>query len=159
MFCTPPPPGVGGGGNENVNWVARGLLSSNDGSIVALTLRWLLASLLPSGGDRGGGREARKIPGRGEEDEYRGGRKVQGGLDEAQCRQEEEEGGSGGIWARDGVPRAGGELGSGGRQRWPGTGRLHSGCPPVVFRRGRSLLPPFVDCSVPVDGDGSDGGD
>jgi hypothetical protein len=31
----------------------------------------------------GGGREARGIPGRGEEDEYRG-RKVQGGVDEAQ---------------------------------------------------------------------------
>ena len=54
-------------------------------------------------GRRGGGREARGIPGRGEEDEYRG-RKVQGGVDEAQRRREEEEGGSSGGWARDGVP-------------------------------------------------------
>ena len=30
------------------------------------------------------------------------------------ARAEGEEGGSGGVWARDGVPRAGGELGSGG---------------------------------------------
>ena len=32
-------------------------------------------------------------------------------------------------------------------------------CPPVAFRRGGSLLLPLVDCRVPVDGDGSDGGD
>jgi len=84
---------------------------------------------------------------------------VQGELDEAQRGREEEEGGSSGVWARDGVPRAGGELGSGGRRRWPGNGRLHGGCPPIAFRRGRSLLPPLVDCRVPVDGDGSNGGD
>ena len=84
---------------------------------------------------------------------------VQGELDEAQRGLEEEEGGSGGVWARDGVPRAGGEHGSGRQRRWPGTGRLHGGCPPVAFRRGRSLFPPIVDCRVPADGDGSDGGD
>ena len=125
---------------------------------MALTLRWSSASLSPSGGDRGGGREARGIPGRGEEDGYRG-RKVQGGVGEAQRGQEEEEGGSGGGWARDGVPGAGGELGRGGRRRWPRTGRPRGGCPSVAFRRGGSLLPPLVDCRVPVDDDGSDGGD
>ncbi len=54
MFCTPPPV-VGGGDDDGVDWVARGLLSSDNGSIVALTLRWSLASLSPSGGDGGGG--------------------------------------------------------------------------------------------------------
>jgi hypothetical protein len=55
VFCTPPPPPVVGGGDDNdVDWVARGLSSSGDGSIVASTLRWSLASLSPSGGDRGG---------------------------------------------------------------------------------------------------------
>jgi len=39
-------------------------------------------------GRRGGGREARRISGRGEEDVYPG-RKVQGGLDEAQHGREE----------------------------------------------------------------------
>ena len=84
---------------------------------------------------------------------------VQGELDEAQRGWEEEEGGSGGVWARDGVPRAGGELGSGGQRRWPGTGPLRGGCPPVAFRREGSLLPPLVDCRVPVDVDDSNGGD
>jgi len=109
-------------------------------------------------GRRGGNREARGIPGRGEEDRYQG-RKVQGGVDEAQRGREEEEGGSGGGWARDGVPGAGGELRRGGRRRWPGTGQPRGGCPPVAFRRGGSLLPPLIDCRVPVDGDGSDCGD
>ena len=55
MFCTPPPPPpLGVVGTTNVDWVARGLLSSGDGSIVALTLRWSLEFLSPSGGDRGG---------------------------------------------------------------------------------------------------------
>ena len=44
-----------------------------------------------------------------------------------------------------------------------GDGRGLDGCtadsPPVAFRRGRSLLPPLVDCRVSVDGDGSNGGD
>ena len=79
---------MGGGDNDDVDWVARDLLFSDDGSIVALTLRWSSASLLPSGGDGGGDREARGIPGKGEEDEYRD-RKVQGGLDEAQRGREE----------------------------------------------------------------------
>jgi hypothetical protein len=59
----------------------------------------------PSGGDGGGGKEARGIPGRGEEDKYRG-RKVQGGVDEAQRGREEEEGKSVGGRAWDGVPGA-----------------------------------------------------
>ena len=64
-----PPPRVGGEDNKDVDWVARGLLSSGNRSIVALMLRRLLASLLPLGGD-GGGREAHGVPGRGEEDKY-----------------------------------------------------------------------------------------
>ncbi len=64
-----PPPILGGGEDNDVDWVA-GLLSSS--------------------GDRSmGGKEAHGIPGRGEEDEYRG-RKVQGRVDEAQCGWEEE---------------------------------------------------------------------
>ena len=70
-----------------------------------------------------------------------------------------EEGGSGGGWARDGVPGAGGELERGGRRRWPRTGRPRGGCSPIAFRRGGSLLLPLVDCRVSGDGDGSDGGD
>ena len=74
----PPPPlwVVGGVDDNDMDWVARGLSSSGDGSIVVSTLRWLSTSLSLSGGDRGGGREAHGIPGRGENDEYRG-RKVQ----------------------------------------------------------------------------------
>ena len=53
-----------------MDWVARGLSSSENGSIVALTLRWLLALLLPLRGDRGGGMKAHESPGRGEEDKY-----------------------------------------------------------------------------------------
>ena len=154
----PSPPVVGGGDDDDVDWVARGLSSSGDGSIVASMLRWSSASLSPSGGDGGGGREARRIPGWGEEDKYRG-RNVQGGVDEAQRGQDEEEGSSGGGWAWDGVPGAGGKLGRGGRRRWPGTGRPRGGCPPIAFWRGGSLLPPLVDCRVPIVGDGSDGGD
>jgi hypothetical protein len=133
-----PPPVVGGGDDNDVDWVARGLSSSGDGSIVASTLRWSLASLSPSGGDRGGGREARRIPSRGEEDEYRG-PKLQGGVDEARCGREEEKGGSGGGWAQDGVPGSGGELGRGWRRRWPGTGRLDdhaADAPPSRFGEG-----------------------
>ena len=135
-----PPPVVGGGDDDDVDWVARGLSSSGDGSIVASTLRWSLASLSLLGGDRGGGRDRKAcgIPGRGEEDEYRGW-KVQGGVDEAQCGREEEEGSSGGGWARDGVPGAGGELRRGGRRRWPGTGRLDdhaADAPPSCFGEG-----------------------
>ena len=73
VFCAPPSPPrrvLGGGDDDNADWVARGLSSSENGSIVASTLLWLLASLLPSGGDRGGGEKAHGSPGRGEEDKY-----------------------------------------------------------------------------------------
>ena len=110
-LCSAPPPVVGGVDDTDVDWVARGLLSSNDGSIVVLTCLHLCRRWEEMGG---GGREARGIPGRGEEDKYRG-RKVQCRVvDKAQCGRDEEEGGSGGGWARDGVPGAGGELGRGG---------------------------------------------
>ena len=55
MFCTPPPPVVGCGDDNDVDWVAHGLFSSNDGSIRALKLRWLLALLSPWGREGGGG--------------------------------------------------------------------------------------------------------
>ena len=119
---------------------------------MASTLLWSLASLLPSGGDRGGGEKAHGSPGRGEEDKYRGW-KVRGGVDEAQCRREEKEGESIGGRDRDGVPGAGGELGHDGRRQRLGTGRPRGGCPSVAFRRGGSLLPPPGDHCVPVDGD------
>jgi len=160
LFCAPPSPPrrvLGGGDDDNADWVARGLSSSENGSIVALTLRWSSASLLQSAGDRGGGEKARGSPGRGEEDKYRGW-KVQGGIDKAQRRREEAEGESIGGRDRDGVPEAGGELGRGGRRRGLGTGRLRGGCPSVAFPRGGSLLPPPGDHCVPVDGDGSNGG-
>ena len=35
--------------DDDVEWVARGLTSSGDGSLMALTLRWLSALLLPWG--------------------------------------------------------------------------------------------------------------
>jgi hypothetical protein len=50
----PSPPVVGSGDDDDVDWVARGLSSSGDGSIVASMLRWSSASLLLSGGDGGG---------------------------------------------------------------------------------------------------------
>ena len=101
MFCAPPPPPVvGGGDDEDVDWVARGLSSSGGGSIVASTLRRCRRRCRRRGEAAGGGREARGIPGRGEENEYRG-QKVQGGVevDEAQHGREEEEGGRVGGWA------------------------------------------------------------
>jgi hypothetical protein len=114
--------------------------------------RWRCCCLRGETG--GGGREAHGIPGRGEEDDYRG-RKVQGGVDEAQRGREEEEGGSGGGWARDGVPGAGGELGRGGR-RWPGRGlddwMTARRMPPCrVSERGVSP-PNTCRSSRPVDG-------
>ncbi len=113
--------------------MARGLSTSGNGSIVVSTLRWLSASLSPLGGD-GGGREACGIPGRGEEDKYRG-RKVQGGVDKAQHRREEEEGGSGGGWAQDGV-----------------TGGLEdrvADAPPVAFWRGALSSRPLSIVAYP----------
>ena len=153
VICAPPC-----GNNNKADWVACGLISSENRFIVASTLRWSSASLLPSRGDRGGGKKAHGSPGRGEEDKYRGW-KVQGGVDEAQRRREEEEGESIGGRDRDWVPGTGGEIGRGGRRRRLGTGRLRGGCPSVAFRRGGSLLPPPGDHCVPVDGDGSNGGD
>ncbi len=50
-----PPPVVGGVDDNDMDWVARGLSSSGDESIVVSTLRWLSTSLSPLGGDRGGG--------------------------------------------------------------------------------------------------------
>ena len=45
------------------DWVARGLLSSGDGSLVASTLHWSLALLSSWEGEgRGGGEEACRIP-------------------------------------------------------------------------------------------------
>jgi hypothetical protein len=38
-LCSAPPSVVGGGDDDDVDWVARGLLSSDDGSNVVLTLR------------------------------------------------------------------------------------------------------------------------
>jgi len=75
VFCAPPSPPqrvLGGGDDDNADWVARGLSSSEEGSIVASMLGWSSASLLPSGGDRGGGEKAHGSPGRDEEDKYRG---------------------------------------------------------------------------------------
>ena len=46
---------MGGGDNEDVDWVARDRLSSGHGSIVASTLRRSLVPLSPSEGDGGGG--------------------------------------------------------------------------------------------------------
>ena len=119
LCSAPPPPILGGRDDDDADWdwVACLLSSSGDRSIMASTLRWLSTLLSPSGGDGGGARrkEAHGIHGRGEEDEYRG-RKVQYGVDEAQCGWEEEEGESIGSRARDRVPGAGCELVRG-RQR------------------------------------------
>ena len=67
----PPPPALDGGDDDDADWVARGLTSSGDGSLVASTLRWSSALLSPWGGEGGGGdgEEACGIPGGGEEDE------------------------------------------------------------------------------------------
>ena len=89
----------------------------------------------------GGGEEARGTPGGGVEYNDRG-RKVQGGVDEAQRWQEEEEGGNVGGRDQDGVPGAGSELGRGGRWRRPGTGRPLGGCHPVAFWRGHGVSSP-----------------
>jgi hypothetical protein len=57
-------------------------------------------------------------------------------VDEAQRGREEEEGGSGGGWARDGVPGAGGELGRGGRRDGQGLDDRVADAPPSRFREG-----------------------
>ena len=57
-LCPVPPPFLGGGDNDDADWVACLLLSSGNGSIVASTLRWLTTLSSPSGGEgeRGGAR-------------------------------------------------------------------------------------------------------
>jgi len=85
VLCSAPPPSLalGDRDDDNADWVAGGLSSSGDGSLVASTLCWSSALLSPWGGEGGGGgEEACGVPGRGEEDEDRG-QKVQGGVDEA----------------------------------------------------------------------------
>ncbi len=49
------PPFVGSEDDNDMDWVARGLSSFGNGSIVVSTLRRSSALLLPSGGDVGGG--------------------------------------------------------------------------------------------------------
>ena len=105
-----PAPALDSGDDDDADWVARGLTFSGNGLLVASTLRWSAALLSPWGGEGGGGsEEACGIPGGGEEDKDQGW-EVQGGVDEAQGRREEEVGG----WDPYGVPRVGGELGRGG---------------------------------------------
>jgi hypothetical protein len=136
LHSSPPSPIVGGGDDQRGLGGPRPVVLRRRvhcGIDAALVVGVFVAV----GGRQGGGRVARGIPGRGEEEKYRG-RKVQGGVEEAQRGQEEEEGGSGGGWARDGVPGAGGELGRGGH-RWPGTGRLDdraADAPPSRFKEG-----------------------
>ena len=139
---------MGGGDNDDVDWVARDLLFSDDGSIVALMLRWSSASLLPSGGDGGGDREARGIPGRGEEDEYQD-RKVQGRMDETQRGREER---------RAVAVASGPETGSQGRGASSGVagdsdGRGLDGCaadaPPSRFGEGGLSSRPLLIVAYP----------
>jgi hypothetical protein len=56
VFCTPPPV-VGGGDDDDVDWMAHGLLSSDDGSIVARGVDALLVVgvVVAVGGRRGVG--------------------------------------------------------------------------------------------------------
>ena len=94
----------------------------------------------PSGG--GGGKEARGIPGRGEEDVYRG-RKVQGGVDKAHHGREEEEGESVGGRARDGVPGA--SSGTAGDGDGRGPDEHAADAPPLRFGEGGlSSRPPLI---------------
>ena len=69
MFCAPPPLALGGRDGNDAGWVASGLLSSGDNSLMASTLCWLSALLSPWGGEGGeGGKGACGVPGRGKED-------------------------------------------------------------------------------------------
>ena len=52
-----PAPTLDSRDDDDTDWVARGLTSSSDGFLVASTLRWLTALLLPWGGEGGGGGE------------------------------------------------------------------------------------------------------
>ena len=57
VFCALPSPALDGEDNDNADWVvAHGLTSSGDGSLMASTLCWSAALLLPWGGEGGGGR-------------------------------------------------------------------------------------------------------
>ncbi len=73
MPFPPPPPALGSRDDDDADWVAHGLSSSGDGSLVASTLRWSSVLLSPWGGEGGGGgKEACGISGVGEEDEDQG---------------------------------------------------------------------------------------
>jgi hypothetical protein len=111
-----PPPVVGGGDDKDVDWVARGLSSSGGNSIVASTLRRSSASLSPWGREGGGGgEEACGIPGRGEENKYRG-RKVEGGVEVDDAQHGGRKRMAAASAAGPPVPGAGDELGRGGRR-------------------------------------------
>ena len=86
----------------------------------------------PLRGD-GGGKEARGIPGRGEEDKYQGW-KVQGRVDKAQRGLEEEEGENFGGRARDGV--LGASSGTAGDGDGWGPDKRAADDPPSQFGEG-----------------------
>jgi hypothetical protein len=96
-------------------------------------------------GERGGPKEPHRIPDRGEEDKYRG-RKVHGGLDEAQRGQEEEEGKSIGGRAWDGVPRA--SSGAAGDGDGRGPDNRTADAPPSRFVEGVSSPAPHQSLST-----------
>jgi hypothetical protein len=92
----------------------------------------------------GGGNEAHGIPGRGEEDKYRGW-KVQCRVDEVQCGWEEEEGESIGSRTRDMVPGAGCKLVAAGNGDGRGPGDRAADAPPSHFGEGGlSSRPPLT---------------
>jgi hypothetical protein len=65
-LCSVPLPPAALDDDNNADWVARGLSSSGNGSLVASTLRWSSALLSSWGGEgRGGGKEACWIPSMG----------------------------------------------------------------------------------------------
>ena len=57
LCSAPPPPVVGGGDDDDVDWMAHGLLSSDDGSIVArgVDASLVVGVVVTVGGRRGGG--------------------------------------------------------------------------------------------------------
>jgi hypothetical protein len=123
--------------------VARGLSTSGNGSIVVSTLRWLSASLSPSGGDGGGaGRLAEFLAGVRRTS-------IEAGRYKAGWTRL-----SAGERKRRAAAVAAGP-GTGFRGDWKTVWRMP---PRHVLERG-ALLPPLVDCRVPIDGDGSNGGD
>jgi hypothetical protein len=128
-LCSAPPPPVVGGVDNNLTWTGWPAACSPPATGPSWRQRCAgrRRRCRRRGETRGGGREARGIPGRGEEDGY-GGRKVQGGVDRGGRQR----------W------RLGPGRGPGGRgrararraTRWPRTGRPCGGCPPVAFQRG-----------------------